>query len=224
MVRKISHIIAKNIGIYIPVRLQLYIEKFFYRSLYKESKRLEKKYIEHNVDAVFSSQPLLAYFDKPGVWAADNLGLITISILTAWDNLSTKDRMPIHYSHYLVWSEWMKNELIKSHPYIDNYLVTPVGPPSVDFHFNRKKIMSKEEFCNMFNLDIQRPIILYAPGPSGQSPNFPEMVEQFYLAIESGRIKYNPQLLLDHTPLGKLPTGTYLKKSILRSHFLIIAV
>ena len=202
VIRKLSHVIAKSVGIYIPINLQLRIEKFFYRSLYREAKRIEKKYIEYKVDLVFSTQPLMAYFDRPGVWAAQRLGLTTISTLTAWDNLSTKGRMPIHYSHYLVWSEWMREELIKTHPDIDNKLITPVGPPDLDFHFNNRKIMSKEKFCSLFNLDIHRPIILFSPGPSGQSPNQPEMVERVYLAMKDGSIKNNPQLFVRSHPVG----------------------
>ena len=124
VIRKISNFFAQHIGIYIPINLQLLIEKFFYRSLAIESKRIEKIYIDYNVDAVFSGQPLIAYFDKPGVWAAKKMGLLTFSILTAWDNLSTKGRMPIDYSYYFVWSDWMSKELEKTHPHIKKEKIT----------------------------------------------------------------------------------------------------
>ncbi len=108
-------------------------------------------------------------FEQPGVIAAaKNLGIPTIAFIPSWDNLSTKNRLPLRSDAYIVWSEQGKRELHHFYPYTKSLPVFVVGAPQFDIFFQDRFVISREEFCLSQGLMPDKPIIVYAVG----SPNF----------------------------------------------------
>src|SRR6266478_6096928 len=50
------------------------------------------------------------------VMAARSLGIPTATFIFSWDNLSSKARIAAPFDHFLVWSELMKDELLRYYP------------------------------------------------------------------------------------------------------------
>ena len=123
-------------------------------------------------------------------------------MVTSWDNLTTKGRFPVAFSHYLVWSEHMRNELLTIFPSVDPQCVTVTGPPQFDFYAKPGLRWSREEFCRTVGADPARPVILWAGVSPNLMPNEPELVAAFCQAVREGRVTGNPQVLLRPHPIG----------------------
>lgn len=103
--------------------------------------------------------------DEPGVVAeAKKLGIRVAALVTSWDNLSTKSRMMFRYDGYLVWSEWMREELERFYPQARSVPVRVVGAPQFDVFFRPEFRIPREEFCRAQGLRPDRPILLYGLG------------------------------------------------------------
>ena len=108
-------------------------------------------------------------FEEPAiVAAAKRLGIPTLALITSWDNLSTKNRIPFKHDGFLVWSKQMRDELHEYYPYTRECPVYIVGAPQFDVFFQKEIRQDRRSFCNSVGLRADLPIILYALG----SPNF----------------------------------------------------
>lgn len=108
-------------------------------------------------------------FEEPGIVAhAVRMRIPVVALITSWDNLSTaNNRMLTRYDAFLVWSENMRKELLRSYPYARSRPVYVIGAPQFDVFFQETFAMTREHFCASQGLDARRPVILYALG----SPN-----------------------------------------------------
>ncbi|TVP54157.1 MAG: hypothetical protein EA341_00355, partial [Mongoliibacter sp.] len=68
--------------------------------------------------------------------AANDVGIKTYTAIFSWDNLP-KARLPFRTDKYLVWSRYMKNELLTYYPDIDEDQIEITSTPQFDFY--RKK-------------------------------------------------------------------------------------
>jgi CDP-glycerol glycerophosphotransferase (TagB/SpsB family) len=122
-------------------------------------------------------------FDEPAIMAAaKRQGIPTISFITSWDNLSTKNRMQFRSDAFLVWSQKMKDELLEYYPYARDVPIYIVGVPQFDVFYQPRFHVSRAEYCKRQGLDPARKIVLYALG----SPN---MIREHHGAIDmAGRV------------------------------------
>ena len=153
-------------------------------------------------------------YEEPAIIAAAKaLGIPVMTLITSWDNLSTKHRMLFKYDGYIVWSEQMENDLHEFYPQTRGLPVYRVGAPQFDAFFNQDYNQTREEFCHEQGLDQSKPIILHALG----SPNFipGEYHAALYLAdkVAKGELGEVQMLIRPH-PLFE--TG---KESALMSGF-----
>lgn len=108
-------------------------------------------------------------YEEPAVIAsAKRLRIPTLALITSWDNITTKNRIPFRHDGYIVWSAQMRKELLEFYPETDPSSIYVVGAPQFDVFFQDRFRESRGEFCNRVGLRADRPIILYALG----SPNF----------------------------------------------------
>ncbi len=118
-------------------------------------------------DVVLTTGPH-RYLEPAVTAAATRLGIPTLALITSWDNITTKNRMPFRHDGYLVWSERMKTELLEYYPHARNASIYVVGAPQFDAFFQEQFHESRAAFCSRLGLDPQRRFVLYALG----SPNF----------------------------------------------------
>ena len=137
------------------------------------------------------------------VLAARSLGIPTATFIFSWDNLSSKGRIAAPFDHFLVWSELMRDELLRFYPDVSAERVHIVGTPQFEPYADMKLLWSREEFCRRVNADPARKLICYTGADPGTCPGDPEYVRVLLEHIRSGAIRGNPQLLLRPTPVDE---------------------
>ncbi len=151
------------------LRLEERFERWLERILLSRERSPEAtgRLIERRPAAVIATGP--QRFEEPAVIAAaKRLGIPSLALITSWDNISTKNRIPFSHDGYLVWSERMKDELREYYPHARNRPVYVVGAPQFDVFFQKEIRKDRRTFCNSVGLKPELPIVLYALG----SPNF----------------------------------------------------
>ncbi|RAI89521.1 glycosyltransferase family protein [Algoriphagus yeomjeoni] len=116
--------------------------------------------------------------------AAQDLGIRTVAAIFSWDNLP-KGRLPMRASDYLVWSEYMEEELLKYFPDIEKKNIKIVGTPQFDFYSNEKLIKTREEFAIENNLDSQKRWICFSGDDSLTSPHDPIYLSDLGKALQN---------------------------------------
>ena len=120
--------LAGSIGRPISIGMQTGIEKLAY-GMSQESARVRNIFRQHKVDLVFSTMPLISYFERPALWAAQACGIPMACMISSWDNLASKGRLPIRFDTYLTWSNLMKAELLRKYHFIrDGQVAVTVLP------------------------------------------------------------------------------------------------
>jgi len=116
---------------------------------------------EHDPDAVLVS-PLvgLGSLESDYVRAAAELGMPTVLVVASWDNLSNKGVIRDIPTMTIVWNEIQVDEAVRLHG-IPAEQVAVVGAHSFDHWFTWEPSRDRPEFANSFNLDPERPLILY---------------------------------------------------------------
>lgn len=119
----------------------------------------------------------------PAFLAAQDLGIRTVSAIFSWDNLP-KARLLVKADEYLVWSEYMKEEMLLFYPEEGRKLIHVTGTPQFEFYFDQNNQSAREEFSSRFGLDPDKKTICYSGGDTRTSP-----YDQFYLADLAAEIK-----------------------------------
>lgn len=107
--------------------------------------------------------------------AAQDLGIRTVTAIFSWDNLP-KARLAMRPDFFLVWSEYMKNELKFFYPEIFDERIIVTGTPQFDFYKDSELLISREDFAQKFNLDVNKRWILFSGDDAKTSP-----YDNFYL-------------------------------------------
>jgi hypothetical protein len=137
----------------------------------------------------------------PLIMAAKCLGIPTVSFVFSWDNLTTKGRIAAPFDHYVVWSNLMKEELLKYYQDISADCVHVVGTPQFDPYADENLLWSREEFFHRIHGDGKLPLICYTGGDRQTAPEDPKHVAILMNLIRSGSIKGNPQVVLRPAPV-----------------------
>lgn len=194
---------AKYFGKYISMDFQKFLEKSIL-GFEREVKRIKEIYKREKIDLVFSTVPLISNFEHPSLFAANELNIKTACIITSWDNLASKGRLPIKFDHYFVWSDLMKKELVEWYPFIKEEKITISGAPQFDYYFKKEFILEKREFYKKIGAKLENSIILWAAASQNQYPNEPQIFENFYNALKKQDWAKNVQVVLRAHPIGGL--------------------
>ena len=116
--------------------------------------------------------------------AAQDLGIRTVAVIFSWDNLP-KGRLPMRAANYLVWSEYMEEELLKYFPDIKKEDIQIVGTPQFDFYSNKKLIKARNEFAEENGLDPQKRWVCYSGDDSLTSPHDPIYLNDIGKALQN---------------------------------------
>ncbi|WP_347175238.1 UDP-glycosyltransferase [Polaribacter uvawellassae] len=138
---------------------------------YKASLKLLKK---ENPDFIFctNQRPIVAVST---ILAANDLNIPTATFIFSWDNLP-KATLVLETDYYFVWSDFMKNELIKYYPSIKIDQIKVTGTPQFENHFDEKLLDKKEIFYKENNLDVNKKYICFSGDDITTSP-----YDEYYL-------------------------------------------
>ena len=125
----------------------------------------------------------------PLVYAAQQKNTKTAAFIFSWDNLASKGRMASDFDYYLVWSELMKQDLLRFYTSIKEEKIKVVGTPQfVPYVMSEYKI-SKQDFISTFNLEAQLKTICFSCGDISTSKNDELYIETIANAIENKKIE-----------------------------------
>lgn len=134
-----------------------------------------KKQLETNrPDFVFCTNQRHSQSISP-ILAAQDLGIPTAIFIFSWDNLPKATTL-LETDYYLVWSDYMKNELLKYCPYVNSNQIFVTGTSQFESHFDKNLMQSRETFFNSHNLDLNKKYICYSGDDIVTSP-----LDQYYL-------------------------------------------
>jgi hypothetical protein len=132
--------------------------------------------------------------------AAQDLGISTTTVIYSWDNLP-KARMAVRADRYLVWSDYMKNEMELYYPEIPLNSIVVTGTPQFEFYQDSKYILEKEIFYEKYNLDPQKRIICFSGDDTMTSPDDPFYLKDIAKELIKANLQEQYQILLRRCPV-----------------------
>lgn len=132
--------------------------------------------------------------------AAADLGIQTSTVIYSWDNLP-KARMALKADQYLVWSEYMKQELNLYYPEISSEKIYITGTPQFEFYLDEDNIIVKEDFYKKYNLDPEKKIICFSGDDTKTSPDDPSYLRDIASEIIKANLQNDYQILLRRCPV-----------------------
>ncbi len=132
--------------------------------------------------------------------AAKDLGIKTSTVIYSWDNLP-KARMALQADHYLVWSQYMKEELNLYYPEIEEKQIFITGTPQFECYQQSEKITPKEVFYKRYGLDINKKIICFSGDDVQTSPDDPQYLDDIASELLKSGLAAEYQILLRRCPV-----------------------
>ena len=129
---------------------------------------------EHNPDLIFCTTQR-ATQSISALLAAKDLNIPVVSFVYSWDNVP-KAMQVVEADFYFVWSDLMKQEILKYYPFVKESQVFVTGTPQFEPHYNRNLLKSREEFFKENNLDTSKRYICFSGDDETTSP-----LDQYYL-------------------------------------------
>ena len=150
-------------------------------------------------DAYLSLTPFINR-EEPLLKAAERNKIASYASILSFDNLTSRNWMPVKFDHYLVWNKYNVGQLLRGYPDVNENEVTITGAPQFDFYYDHKYIWDEKDWRKRLNIPAGRPVILFGSGTAQLIPNEPLWLEQLDEDICYGRIKGNPVVLFRRHP------------------------
>ncbi len=135
----------------------------------------------------------------PVLVAARQLGLPTATFVYSWDNLP-KGRMAVHADHFLVWSDFMAEELARYHPEVSASAIHVVGTPQFEAYFEPAVRQPREVFCREVGLDPARPAICFSGCDVTSAAHDPAYLADLARGLRTVPEASRPQVLFRRSP------------------------
>jgi hypothetical protein len=142
----------------------------------------------------------------PAILAARKLGIPTATFIYSWDNLP-KGRMPINPTDFLVWSEFMKRELLSYYPDVSPNRVHVAGTPQFESYRDASLVRPRAEFLRKVGLDAKRPVVCFSGDDVLTSPHDPRYLADLAEAMRAIDVPQRPQILFRRSPVDQ--SGRY---------------
>lgn len=142
----------------------------------------------------------------PAILAARRLGIPTATFIYSWDNLP-KGRMPINPSDFLVWSEFMKRELLSYYPEVSPDRVHVTGTPQFETYRDVSLVQPRGEFLRRLGLDPRRRVVCFSGDDVLTSPHDPLYLADLAEAMRAIDAAQRPQIVFRRSPVDQ--SGRY---------------
>ena len=129
---------------------------------------------EHTPDLVFCTTQR-ATQSISALLAAKDLNIPVVAFVYSWDNVP-KAMQVVEADFYFVWSDLMKDEVLKYYPFVNDSQVFVTGTPQFEPHYDSSLFKSREAFFDENNLDISKRYICFSGDDETTSP-----LDQYYL-------------------------------------------
>lgn len=132
--------------------------------------------------------------------AAKELNIPVITAIYSWDNLP-KARLAVQADKYIVWSDYMKEEMLLYYPEIPQSDVIVTGTPQFEFYFKASLFETRVAFATKYGLDASKKWICFSGDDKKTSPNDPLYLKDVAKAIKSDTGLNNVQLIFRRSPV-----------------------
>jgi hypothetical protein len=137
----------------------------------------------------------------PAVFAAArDLGVKTTTVIYSWDNIP-KARLALQADSYLVWSNYMKNELQFFYPEIASKSIKITGTPQFEFYSNEKNMLPKAEFYAAYGLSETKKTLCFSGDDVLTSPHDPQYLHDVASAIVEAGMADSIQIAFRRCPV-----------------------
>lgn len=151
-----------------------------------------------NFSSIFIAHQRVAAL-MPICIAAKELNIPVISAIYSWDNLP-KARLAVRADRYLVWSDYMKEEMQLYYPEIPKKNVIVTGTPQFEFYNKHHLQILKETFANKYGLDASKKWICFSGDDKLTSPNDPLYLKDVVKALKMDSRWNEVQLIFRRCP------------------------
>lgn len=177
------------------LNLELQSKKYWKRSLiehYKNELELFKP------TSIFITHQRVAAL-MPICIAAKELDIPVITAIYSWDNLP-KARLAVQADYYIVWSDYMKEEVHLYYPEIPPARVIVSGTPQFEFYFKEDLFETRATFASKCGLNPAKKWICFSGDDKTTSPNDPLYLKDVLEAIENDNKLNEIQLIFRRCP------------------------
>lgn len=131
--------------------------------------------------------------------AAEVIGIKTVGAIYSWDNL-VKARLAIRTQTYIVWSNYMKDELLRYYQEINPTNVFITGTPQFEL-YKEVEIVNREDFFATYKLDTNKLTICFSGDDELTSPYDPNYLENLVSSIKKSRLNGKFQIIFRRSPV-----------------------
>ena len=174
------------------------LQQFTYR-MYPMVKTYKRILQQQPVDVLFFTHqrpPFIA----PLIYVAQQLSIPTAAFIFSWDNLASKGRMSGVFSHYLVWSELMKEELLQFYESIKPKQITVAGTPQFEPYVLPRYESLRDSFTTGLQLNPNYKTICFSCGDISTSKNDELYIETIASFILEGKLTEPVNLVVRTSP------------------------
>jgi hypothetical protein len=120
--------------------------------------------------------------------AAKNINTKICTVIFSWDNLP-KARLNVRADQYLLWSQFMKNEMTLYYREIPIEKLLVTGTPQFEHYQDDDMVLSRTEFADQYQLDESVPWICFSGDDQLTSPYDPIYLEHLAEEIEAAKLQ-----------------------------------
>jgi hypothetical protein len=153
---------------------------------------------KHKPDVVFCTHQRVPWL-VPAIEAAKKQKIKTVTAIYSWDNIP-KARLPLRTEKYVVWSDYMKEELHKFYPEIALNDIEITGTPQFEFYSDKSRILTHEAFAKKFHLDQRKKLICYSGDDTDISPYDPYYLKDVAEVVASMDEDLRPHIIFRRSP------------------------
>lgn len=151
-----------------------------------------------NPSSVFITHQRVASL-MPICIAAKELNIPVITAIYSWDNLP-KAKLAVQADTYIVWSDYMKEEMEDYYPEIPQDDVIVTGTPQFEFYYKKDLIVTREGFAAQYGLDANKKWICFSGDDKTTSPNDPAYLKDVMEAVRSNNSLDDTQVIFRRSP------------------------
>lgn len=122
--------------------------------------------------------------------AAKKLHIPTATFIFSWDNLP-KATMIVSTDYYFVWSNFMRQEILKYYPKINANQICVTGTTQFEPHFDKSILIDKNTFFKKYNLDTSKVYICFSGDDVTTSPDDHQYLENVANSVKKLNDKGN---------------------------------
>ncbi len=153
---------------------------------------------------------------------AKQFGVPVCSVILSWDNTSGMGMPGYDPDHIVAWTENMKKELIELND-IDEEKIFVGGVAHFDNYYEDNIALEKTTLFKKLGLDPDKKTLFFATKSPKRFPWAPELIAEIAEAIEKGKVRSSPQILVRIHPLHyRRKDGKFIFQEIL-SEYKILA-